>query len=238
MRFLPAFLFDVRYQLRYGFYYAYLFVCALYVIVLRSLPLSARGITAAVLVFSDTSVMGYFFIGSIILLERNERTIDSVFVSPLSIAGYLCSKVASLTLLSLLASSAVYLFGLGFEFRLIPLCLAVFLSSVFFTLLGIALGSRARSLNEFILSSILYLFVFFVPILDILGLWRWPPLRFLPTGAVLTLLGASLAERQATALIVPAAVLVLWCVPAFFLAKRWFERFVVRTVGESLCVEV
>ena len=156
MKTLSTVKYDVMFQFRYGFYYAYLFVTVLYILLLRSLPEETRRILATILVFSDTSILGFFFIGGMVLLEKGQKTLESLFVTPLRIWDYLISKIISLTLLALLTSFAIMIFSFGASFNPIPLLIGVTFSSAFFTLLGLLASSRIKTLNGYLLISPLY----------------------------------------------------------------------------------
>jgi fluoroquinolone transport system permease protein len=98
-RFLSAFRSDVRYQWRYGFYFVYAFLIACFVAIIRVLPEGWRQTALVAALLGDPALLGFFFIGGILQLERGEGLLDALFASPLRPAEYLVSKAASLGLL-------------------------------------------------------------------------------------------------------------------------------------------
>jgi len=102
MRLTAALTYDIRLQFRHYFYYAYLIVSIIYVIILRAVPLDFRQTAAVLVIFTDPSTLGFFFLGGIILLERGQKTLEGLFVTPLRVFEYMLSKILSLTLLALL----------------------------------------------------------------------------------------------------------------------------------------
>ncbi|MBE0600435.1 MAG: ABC transporter permease, partial [Firmicutes bacterium] len=71
---------DIRFQIRYGFYTIYGLFTLVYLGLLYALPDAWRGDAAAVMIFTDPAAMGLFFMGAIVLFEKNERVLDSIAV--------------------------------------------------------------------------------------------------------------------------------------------------------------
>ncbi|MBN1465987.1 hypothetical protein JXA02_09510, partial [candidate division KSB1 bacterium] len=106
---VQLFRYDVLFQFRHGFYFIYLLVSAIYIIALFNIPTAQRLVVTNLLVFSDTSVLGLTFVGAILLLEKQQRILHSLFVTPLKLSEYLLAKVLSLSLIALLASLLILL---------------------------------------------------------------------------------------------------------------------------------
>ena len=58
-RLLAASLQEVKFQVRHGLYYVYIIICLLYITGLRFLPDGTRDTVATILIFTDTSVLGF-----------------------------------------------------------------------------------------------------------------------------------------------------------------------------------
>ena len=71
MRLRSLILWDIRFQARYGFYFLYAVLTAIYVAVLSAVPEGGREKATAILIFSDPASMGLFFMGAIVLLEKS-----------------------------------------------------------------------------------------------------------------------------------------------------------------------
>lgn len=231
MRTLAAVKQDVRFQVRHGFYYAYLLVCTVYVLFLHNVPDWMDSVSAMVLISADPGVLGFFFIGGILLLERGQGILENLFVTPLRIHEYLLSKAVSLGLLSVASSLAVMLFAFGGAFAVAPLLTGVVLSSVFFTLLGVTLAVRVKTVNGFLLTSTLYLTVLFVPIANVFGMWVTPWMKVFPTEAAMTLIGAAFADKEVWELAVAVTVLLVWIGIAYAWAYRAFYRHIILKIG-------
>lgn len=161
MRLKRLFLLDMRFQAKYGFYFLYAILTAIYTIVLFALPEHWRGKAAAILIFSDPASMGLFFMGAIVLLEKSQHTPCVLAVSPVRAVEYVIAKVGSLSVVSLAVAAALAL-AAGVDD--LPMVLSgTLLSSVIFTLFGIMIAAQIGSLNQFILWTVPVEAVCFVP---------------------------------------------------------------------------
>ncbi|MFX4262836.1 ABC transporter permease [Pelotomaculum propionicicum] len=226
MRILSAFKYDVKFQFRHGFYYAYLFLTVVYIAGLRLVPETYRPFLTGLVIFTDPSVLGFFFIGGIMLLEKGQNTLESLFVTPLRVNEYIWAKVASLTMLSLLSSLVIAVFTLGAGVNIALLALGVSLGSVFFTLLGFALAARARSLNQYFFYSIPTA-IFDLPLLKYLGLpdtWLY---YLLPSRPELLLIEGAMGRITPGQTLYAVVALCVWILIAYRWAHSWFYRYTV-----------
>ncbi|MDD3842831.1 MAG: hypothetical protein PHD24_05240, partial [Candidatus Izemoplasmatales bacterium] len=91
---------DIRFQIKYGFYFLYAVFSVLYIIILVLLPQNTIKTATALLIFTDPSVFGLIFMGSIVQFEITEKTFDSLCIAPIRPVDYLFGKLISLSLLS------------------------------------------------------------------------------------------------------------------------------------------
>lgn len=186
MRFTSLLIWDMRFQARYGFYLLYGFLTVLYVVLLFSFPPSWKENVAAVLIFSDPAAMGLFFMGAVVLFEKNQRVTSFFAVSPLRAWEYVASKVLSLSLIELLVAAVL---AVSADCRsLLFVLLGTFLSSVLFTLIGMIIATKIMSLNQFILATVPVEILVFVPaILHLAGITP-DCLRIYPANACMDLI--------------------------------------------------
>ena len=214
MRFMSLLKWDMRFQARYGFYLLYGFLTVLYVVLLVSFPPSWKENVAAVLIFSDPAAMGLFFMGAVVLFEKNQRVTSFFAVSPLRAWEYVASKVLSLSLIALLVAAVLAVLA-----NCRALCFVLFgtfLSSVLFTLVGMIIATKTTSLNQFILATVPVELLAFVPV--ILHLAGITPdfLRIYPANACMDLIAGR--AFSVTGLFLTAALIVIllfaaqWCV--------------------------
>lgn len=161
MRLKKLFLLDLRVQEKYGFYFLYAVLTVIYITVLFAIPDNWKEKAAAILIFSDPVSMGLFFMGAIVLLEKNQHTTCALAVSPAHAAEYVIAKVGSLSAVSL-AVAAVLASAAGADHLYIVL-LGTLISNVIFTLTGIIVATKIVSLNQFILWTVPIEVVCFVP---------------------------------------------------------------------------
>ena len=152
---------DIRFQYKYGFYFVYVVFTLMYIFVLLFLPLEWREKIAAVLIFSDPSAMGLFFMGAIVLLEKSERVLSTIAVSPVKADDYIISKVVSLGVISVISGASI---ALSAGVQNIPIVLTgVFAGSVLFTLVGLIISININSLNQFVTAVVPVEIIIFIP---------------------------------------------------------------------------
>jgi len=231
MRFTSAMLYDVKLQLRHGFYIAYGLVTMVYIIFLRLLPFDVRETVDIVLTFSDPSVLGFFFIGGLVLLEKGQGIYDNLFVTPYKPEAYIWSKTLSLSLLSVLTSTIVHLSAFGGMSHAFYFISGVWITSMFFTLIGIGVAVRCQTLNSFFLLASVYSFGFIVPLVEVVGLWHSPLLGLLPTKGSLLLLSSSFKPISSLEIVYAYCILIVWTVLAYRWAKSSFIKFIILNIN-------
>ncbi len=231
MRTVAALRNDIRFQWRHGFYGAYLFVCAMYVLLLHFVPEEYRARVAALLSFSDPSALGLLFAGGIILLERGQGIYDSLLTSPLRTAEFLLGKVASLAILSIGSAWVIHGFSAGVPAFPIRFIVGVGLTSVLFTLLGIGVAVRSRSLNGFIMMTQLYAIVLVLPLFMVFKVWDSPLLYLFPTMGSLLLMDAALRPVEIWEVGYSIMILCIGIALLWMWAYRSFELHIRQKLG-------
>ena len=150
MRWKSMLVSDMRFQFRYGFYGLYLLFTLIYVGLLAALPDAWRGDAALLMIFTDPAAMGLFFMGAIVLFEKNERVLDSLAVSPVTPLAYVLSKIVSLGIIATLTATAIGA-AAGVMHRPLLFVVSVFLCSCLFSALGLTAACQTKTLNQFFL---------------------------------------------------------------------------------------
>ncbi|EEG76250.1 hypothetical protein [Dethiobacter alkaliphilus] len=231
MRFSRVLLADIHYQFKYGFYFLYLYVSAVYIAILFLLPAEVQRVGAAVIIMSDPAGLGFIFIGGILLLEKGEGLHSYFSIVPATISEYIWAKVISLGLVSTLAGLVIAGIGLRGGVNYLLLTAAILVGSAVFTLFGIAVGSMARSLNNYLVIGIPAGLILMGPaFLTVIGLTHFL-VEIIPATLLLRLLyvaaGLAIPYHPAIAM----AGLILWLVPAYILANRRFTLYLEKTGG-------
>lgn len=170
----------------------------------------------ALLIFSDPSMMGFIFIGVMVLFEKQAGTSSALVVTPLRPWQYLLSKSVSLTIPALIVSIAMT-YASRESANLLLVIVAVFLTSVLFLLLGFIGAQRVRTFNQYILIIPMFIAPFCIPIIDYFGLWESPLMWIIPTQSSLILLKAAFVEVAVWKQLLSVFILLL----SIALAWKW-----------------
>jgi fluoroquinolone transport system permease protein len=222
---------DVRLQWRNGFYFATFFVLAVMALAFSQYRLEISWMLP-MLVFSNLPINTYYFVAGLVLLEKGEGTLEAQTTSPLRSGEYLLSKNLSLAALSLLeALLVVWILG-GMDLNPLLFSAGTVLGALLFTLCGFLLVARYDSINAYLLPSIPYLVLLLLPMLEAFGLAQSYLFYLHPFQAVLKLLQYSFGQGQPWEAVYGLLYGGLWVLVLWRLARRSFERFIVRREGE------
>lgn len=163
---------DIRLLFRYKIVPLYILVTAVYLILLAVLPVSVRETAGNFLLFTDPAAMGLFFMGAAVMLEKSERTLSSLAVSPVRVWEYAISKCIALAAVGtasgvvLTAAGGLLSDGNSFLLKMAGL----FFGSCLFSLMGLAAAYRAKDLNQFLIFVVPAELILCLPgVLEILG---------------------------------------------------------------------
>ena len=220
MRLLHAVWADIRFQFKQGFYLVYVLITVMYLIILSFLPEYILSVGLPLVVFSDPSVLGLFFIGGIIMLEKMQGILSVLVVSPLRTIEYILSKVISLAFVSVLAAFAIT----GFSHYGNVNWLLMFLSTVFtsgiFTLCGIMITAGCSTVNQYMIKTVPYMLLFVLPCFSLIGFPYSDLFTIIPSVAALRLmLGAYMGIP-----LYEAVGLIIYLVGMNYLFLRWAIR--------------
>lgn len=178
MRILYALKADVKFQFKQGFYTVYVLLTIMYMVILSPLSREIKEILVPLVVFSDPSMVGFFFIGAISMLERVQGVMQYLAITPLRSREYLLSKVISLTLLALTAGTLITLLIYEGPVNWPLLYVGILLSSSFFTLYGFKASASSHTMNQYFLNMIPYLLLVVLPCFSLLDFpysWIFTP---------------------------------------------------------------
>lgn len=218
MKLKNLFLWNLRFQAKYGFYFLYAVLTVIYVVALFAIPEDWSENIAAILIFSDPAAMGLFFMGAIVLLEKSQHIPNAFAVSPTSAAEYVIAEVASLSTVSLVVATIL---ALSASVENLPLVLlGTLLSSVVFTLFGIIIATGISSLNQFIIYTVPIEAVCFLP--AILHLLKITPdwLQYYPTNVCMDLIAGNMPSLIGIAIVI-ATIIALFFIAKHCVVKMW-----------------
>lgn len=218
MRLRSLFLFDMRFQAKYGFYFLYAALTVIYIVVLFAIPENWREKAAIIFIFSDPAAMGLFFMGAIVLLEKSQHTPCAAAVSPVRAVEYIIAKVGSLSAISLVVAAALALAASVDNLYIV--LLGTVISGIIFTLSGIIVATRIASLNQFILWTVPIECVCFVP--AILHLFKITPawFQYYPVNVCMDMISGHFPSMTGF-FGVMAMMTVLFALSRFYVLKMW-----------------
>src|SRR5690554_3685887 len=161
------------------------------------------------LLFVDAVSMSMVLIGAVMFFERQESSIKSILVSPVSKEEYILSKSLATVFSGLITLVLLYLyvfFCKEIAMSFIGLLGAVALVSFFHALVGFILTYYSRDFTSLLMNMMKYIFVFFLPvILEFVGILQhdfWENVVYVaPTKASMLLLLAPAGGLEAGELV-------------------------------------
>lgn len=214
---------DIHFQWKYGFYFIYFILTLLYVCVIASLSEYWKKDIAAIMIYSDPAAMGLFFMGAIVLLEKNQKVLNAMVVSPVKVSEYILSKT-----IALIAISTIIALILGLvsgSNHLLGIAGGTALTSAIFTMLGIIAATRISNLNQFLIVIMPIEIICFVP--PIVGLFVKLPdiFSFFPFIACMNLITGKSSLLSFDVILVFATLIILYMVARHTVQHMW------RTLG-------
>lgn len=137
---------------------------ALVFFLIKDLPNIDRLLT--LLIYNDPAIIGLFFVGLSVIMEKNEGVLSALFVSPLNHHVYLISKLLALSIVGTLCTVAMALALPGVHLIWAPFVLGVFSTCFIFSLMGVFLVSFTTEFLDFMLRSIPLLLLLSTPLLN------------------------------------------------------------------------
>lgn len=218
---------DMFLQIKYGFYAVYALITVIYIVILKQLPPKFLAIALPFIIFSDPSVLGFYFISGLVLLEKGEMTLEYLISTPLRTKEYLYSKMVSLTTLSILSSLAIVIFVYGFKVNFLLLVTGIILTSFFFILIGFVAVSKFPTINEYMMSSIIYITALCIPLIEYFGFYSGSIFYIFPTQASLLLIRGAFEGIELWQFCYGVTYLVLWIFITYKWAYRLFYKYIV-----------
>lgn len=221
MRILNALYADMRFQFRQGFYFVYVAIVIMYLIILHYLPVNIAEIALPLVVYSDPSVLGMFFIGGIIMLEKGQGLLQIFTVTPLRTAEYLIAKVLSLAVVAVLATVALTVFSSNSRVNWVLVIQATVLTSGIFTLCGVIISAGCRTVNQYLLKTIPYMLLFILPCFLLIWFPSGSWFSIFPGVATLRLMIGAYTNNISW---IESGLLIVYLGVLNYLFFRWSER--------------
>ncbi|PBH82283.1 ABC transporter permease, partial [Clostridioides difficile] len=191
----------------------------LYICIINVFPTFMREKIAIIMIYSDPAAMGLFFMGAIVLLEKSQRVLNSLAVSPVKVSEYILSKVISLGVISSIVAMFIAI-TLNLD-NIIISTIGTFFSSIIFSLLGLIIASKASSLNQFIVLSIpIEIICFIPPILNVL-LDTKSYANLYPFNICISLISGDKNFIMINILILISIIIIIYFITYYFICSSW-----------------
>ena len=214
---------DIHFQWKYGFYFIYFILTVLYVCGIAALPEHWKTDIASIMIYSDPAAMGLFFMGAIVLLEKSQKVLNAMVISPVKISEYILSKTVALIAISTVI--ALILGVVSGSNHLLGIAVGTALTSAIFTMLGIIAATKISNLNQFLIVIMPIEIICFVP--PIVGLFVKLPdiFSFFPFIACMKLITGKSSLLSFDMILVFVTLIILYMVARHTVQHMW------RTLG-------
>lgn len=212
---------DLFFLYRYGFLLVYGIFTIVYICILQVIPADYQALVMRLLIFTDPAAMGLFFMGAIVLLEKSQRVQSALAVSPLSVSSYILGKIVSFLITGEIVAVIIAL-STGMH-EIGGIMIGVAFGSILFSLAGLILAIYARSLNHFMLISVIAELLITLPgVLKLFGLEHF--LLTINPGAMVVELMDGMGTRQVLFCLILSCEIVILFHICKELTKRSFQR--------------
>jgi fluoroquinolone transport system permease protein len=222
---------DIKLQWRQGFWLVYFVLCAIYVLVLLNIPRASRVMISMIMILSDTTMLGAVFMGALILLEKQQGIIHSLFVTPLKPDHYIWSKVISLSLIAVTMSILIYLPSWNFTWYSLLVLLVTAVTAGTFALLGLAMASGVESVNQYFGTLLAFSVLIAIPEIPYLILDRHPLFLLLPCVSSLDVMLGLLEPLPAWRIALDMVLISGWGFAAYRYCRARVNKKLVMTAG-------
>lgn len=233
-RLLAALRRDLLLQWRYGLYAISLLAIAFFALLVQLVPGSLQAVAATwapAFLVGNLLLTTFFFMAGSVLLEREEGAVYATVATPLRDLEYLGSKALTLAALATVESVIIARFFFGSPARWWPLVLGLLSCSVLYAMIGFVSVARHRSINQWLMPSMLWVSFLLLPLIGHFGDNPLPWALWHPVGPPLLLMREAYEPAHDTMLLPASAGSLLWTIAAVRAARGAFQRWVTGTAG-------
>lgn len=230
-RLLAQLRWETTVQFRQGIFYAAAFVAAVWALTIYWVPDAGIKPVLVSVLFIDLGVFGFFFMPGMYYLEKGERVLEGLVITPLRAWEYLSAKVAVLSMAAMAVGVAVTLIVFGAALNWLWFVIGMLAMSYPLSLLGFVIAARFNGISEYLLPGAFFLALMQIPLLTYLGIVPSPLLYLLPSGPGMIFLTASFGSAPLWQLIFAMLYTVALCVGGARWAQKTLEQVIARQVG-------
>lgn len=216
---------DLKLLIKYNLLSVSIFISGIYILIFKIFDVGSYHPLVSAIIFSDPAMLGFIFIGVMVLFEKQQNTLQALSVCPVKLEKYIWSKAISLTILALPICFGIVFSAHGFNFNYFAFITAMLLSSVLFALLGFIGVARVQTFNQYIIIIPLFLAPAIIPLLALFDLWFHPLFYLIPTQASLLLFKAVFEPIQPLEWIYSITYLTFWLIGTRYFAIRSYKKY-------------
>ncbi len=217
--------------LRYNIVTVTVIITILYALIIKLIPGANNTTVLVPLIFSDPTMLGFIFIGAIILFEKDANTLQALAVTPVNVWQYLWSKAIALTIIAMVCSFGIAIAGHGLQVNFFWLIVSTMLSSFLFIFIGITGVSKVKSFNHYIIIIPLFLLPTILPLLDFFGIYESWIFYLIPTQGSLLLFRAVFEGASLFDIVYSICVLGISIIIAYKIAARHFLNYLIGKIN-------
>lgn len=230
---------DFQRTIKYNILAATFFVAIIWAGVLQFIEIKDVTSFFPLLVFIDVTSMAVLFVGVSMFFEKQEGSIKSILISPVSKFEYIISKALVNMFLNVLVLILLYIYAVLFkeiEINIIGLTASVMLVSFLHSMIGFFITYYSKSFTDVLMGMMKYSLITMTPVLlEYMGIIKSDILKYiikvLPTKASLDLLTAETEQLSTATVAFNVVFLVVLCGFLYFVVSKKFDEFAVKESG-------
>ncbi len=223
---LKTILWDLKFAIRYNIITVAIVITILYTLIFKIIPGAAITEVLVTFIFSDPTMLGFIFIGAMVLFEKDANTLQALSVTPLKPWQYLWSKAIALTLIALFCSIGMAFIAHGFNFNLMYLIAATAFSSLLFTFIGFTGVSRVRTFNQYIILIPMFMLPTILPLASLYNLAQSPFFYLIPTHGSLILFKTAFKGENVWNIIYAFVILGISIAVSYRIAEKHYLIYI------------
>lgn len=230
---------EIQRMKKYNILAAGFFVSLIWIGVLHFSGLEDVSKIFPLLIFLDATSMAMLLVGVTMFFEKQEGTIKTLLVSPISKVEYIMAKTFANIISNIETLAILYIYARFFKVINISiggLLAAVILVAFIHSLIGFLLTYYSKDFTDLLMGIMKYAFLFLIPIfLEEVGLIKNQLIKnmlyIIPTKASLTLLKATARGIEFSEVMLSIFYIVGVSILLFFFVFKKFDDFAVKESG-------
>ncbi len=231
---------EIQRMKKYNILTASIFVSLIWIGILHFINVEDVTNIIPLLIFMDATSMAMLLVGVTFIYEKQEGTIRTLLVSPISKAEYILAKNFSNIIFNIF--SLVIMYGYSKLFKEVNLNFFAILGSVilvsfFHSMVGFLLTYFSKDFTDLLMGMMKYVFIFMTPVLleefNIItnNIFK-KALYIIPTKASLTLLKGATGSYEPWKIRMSILYIMLGIIILFYIVWKKFDEYAMKEGGE------